>query len=304
MPPTFWRSKPPADFWRDKTVLVTGGTGTFGHAFARLILQRPIRALLIFSRDELKQMEMRRAFPDERVRFIIGDVRDLARISDAAAEADVLIHAAALKQITTCEANPSEAIAVNVRGSANVATVVAQRHIPAIALSSDKAAAPLNLYGATKLAMERLFLAAGASCTRYGNVVGSRGSAVEVFRWQKANGLPLTITDDRMTRFWITADQAAAFVAECIQKPAGHVYIPKLPSVRVMDLAEAIDPGGARQYVGPRKGEKLHEYLLAPDELMDLLTFEQLPHASAYKSSDNPDWLTVEEIRDALAALS
>ena len=290
---------PSVRFWGRKTVLVTGGTGTFGHAFARLILRQPIRSLVIFSRDELKQMEMRREFPDERVRFMIGDVRDMARVSGAAAGADVLIHAAALKQITTCEANPSEAITVNIWGSANVATVAAQRHIPAIALSSDKAAAPLNLYGATKLAMEKLFLGAGASCTRYGNVAGSRGSAIEVFRWQKANGFPLTITDDRMTRFWITADQAAAFVAESIQKPAGHVYIPRLPSFRITDLAEAIDPGGKRKYIGIRPGEKLHEWLLTREEARSPVFVAD----DMRDSESNIYRMGQREIRDALASL-
>jgi UDP-N-acetylglucosamine 4,6-dehydratase len=260
-----------------KTVLLTGGTGSFGTAFvARAQRDWPDATIRIFSRDELKQHEMRERFGDEGLRFFIGDVRDRDRIRRAAQGADYLIHAAAMKQVPACEYNPSEAVRTNVDGAQNVVDAAIDVGVgTVIALSTDKAVNPVNLYGATKLCQEKIFVQGNAyatqsptrlACVRYGNVVGSRGSVVPLFRSQAAKG-HVTITDTRMTRFWITLDQAIDLVLYALDHAAGgEVFVPKIPSMRVTDLADAVAPGIAHEIVGIRPGEKLHEVLLTSDE--------------------------------------
>jgi UDP-N-acetylglucosamine 4,6-dehydratase len=260
-----------------RTVLVTGGTGSFGKHFIHTALKRwNPAAIRVYSRDELKQHDMAREVTDERVRFLIGDVRDLSRLRRAMEGADIVIHAAALKHVPACEYNPFEAVKTNILGTQNVAEAAIDAGVErAITLSTDKAVSPANLYGATKLCAEKLFVQANVyagprqtrlSCVRYGNVVGSRGSVIPLFREQRENGL-LTITDDRMTRFWISLDQAVELVNNALSwMQGGEVFIPKLPSMKVIDLAEAVAPGVPVKRTGIRPGEKLHESLLTAEE--------------------------------------
>ena len=263
--------------WTDKVVLVTGGTGSFGRKFAEVMLRdfRP-KKLIIFSRDELKQLQMHQDFNDPALRYFIGDVRDEARLRRAFAGVDVVVHAAALKQVEACEYNPVEAIQTNVNGTKNVieaAIDLGVRHV--IAISTDKAVNPANLYGATKLCAEKLLVQSNAysveggarfSCVRYGNVIGSRGSVVPVFLEQRKNG-KITITDPRMTRFWITPEQGVRFVIWCVENMhGGEVFVPKIPSMNIMDLAAAVAPDCEVEYTGIRAGEKLHEVLISEDE--------------------------------------
>ncbi|MEZ4365058.1 MAG: UDP-N-acetylglucosamine 4,6-dehydratase (inverting) [Kofleriaceae bacterium] len=321
--------------WTDRSVLVTGGTGSFGQRFARTLLERhrPKR-LVIFSRDELKQHEMRtRGFDDPRLRYFIGDVRDLDRLRRAMAGIDVVVHAAALKQVPACEYNPIEAVRTNVDGARNVIDAALDTGVARVlALSTDKAVNPVNLYGATKLVAEKLFVQANAyaggrgtrlSCVRYGNVVGSRGSVVPLFREQAKSGV-VTVTDERMTRFWITLDQGVAYVIRCLeQMHGGEVFIPKLPSVRLTELAAVVAPGARIDHVGIRPGEKLHEALLSDDEARstrelddqfvlepahpwwDASTWQHgrvLPDGFRYTSDGNTHWLRGAEIEALVAA--
>jgi UDP-N-acetylglucosamine 4,6-dehydratase len=260
-----------------KTILLTGGTGSFGTAFARRVRdQHPDTTLRVFSRDELKQSEMRAEFGDDQLRYLVGDIRDRARLTRAAQGADLIIHAAAMKQVPACEYNPSEAIATNVDGSQNIVDAAIDAGVAqVVALSTDKAVNPVNLYGATKLCAEKVIVQGNAyaadsntrlSCVRYGNVVGSRGSVVPLFREQAKQGR-LTITDERMTRFWITLPQAVDLVMFAIEHAiGGEVFIPRLPSTRVTDLADVMAPGLPRDIIGIRPGEKLHEVMLTADE--------------------------------------
>ncbi|MGH7721280.1 MAG: UDP-N-acetylglucosamine 4,6-dehydratase (inverting) [Candidatus Dormibacteria bacterium] len=316
-----------------RTILITGGTGSFGQHFSRALLAewKPA-AVRIFSRDELKQSEMARSIDDERLRFLIGDVRDRDRLRRAVEGVDIVVHAAALKQVPACEYNPFEAVRTNIIGAQNVAEVCIDAGVPrALALSTDKAVSPANLYGATKLCAERLFIQsnvyAGAhqtllSCVRYGNVVGSRGSVIPLFADQAASG-ELTVTDERMTRFWITLDQAVAFVSQCIARmQGGELFIPKIPSMRVLDLAEAVAPGLPIRYTGIRPGEKLHESLITPEEARHTLDAgwcyvvepehqfwggRGVADATAvaedfvYSSDRNTQWLDVASLRALLA---
>ena len=321
------------NYFEGRTILLTGGTGSFGHHFTRTALsQWNPRTIRIFSRDELKQSEMQRSFDDDRLRFLIGDVRDHERLRRAVDGVDIVIHAAAMKQVPACEYNPFEAVQTNILGTQNVAEACIEAGIPrAVALSTDKAVSPANLYGATKLCAEKLFVQANVyagpndvrlSCVRYGNVVGSRGSVVPLFRNQAAAG-ELTVTDKRMTRFWITLDQAVQLVADCVATMAGgEVFIPKIPSTRVVDLAEAIAPGVSIRYTGIRPGEKLHEVLITSDEARH--TFDKdwcyvvVPehpfwgsratsdgaHVAEdfhYSSDSNTEWLDVDDLRTLLA---
>jgi UDP-N-acetylglucosamine 4,6-dehydratase/5-epimerase len=259
------------------TILLTGGTGSFGNAFVERILDRwPDAVLRVYSRDELKQVEMRSALGNEQVRFFIGDVRDRSRLTRAAQGADFIIHAAAMKQVPVCEYNPSEAIQTNVVGAQNVVDAAIDAGVEkVVALSTDKAVNPVNLYGATKLCAEKVIVQGNAyaarrqtrlSCVRYGNVVGSRGSVVPFFREQATQGT-ITITDERMTRFWITLPQSVDLVLYALEHMrGGEIFIPKIPSMRVVDLAEAMAPGVRREIIGIRPGEKLHELLLTSDE--------------------------------------
>lgn len=312
------------------SVLVTGGTGSFGQAFIRHALdQLNPRRVVIFSRDELKQYEMRATFGDDpRLRWFLGDVRDVDRLRRALHGVDYVVHAAALKQVDTAEYNPTEYVKTNVLGSQNVIDASIDSGVrKVVALSTDKASSPINLYGATKLTADKLFVAAnnyGAaygtrfSVVRYGNVMGSRGSVIPFFRSLHEQGLPITITDARMTRFWITLTQAVSFVVDSFRiMKGGELYVPRIPSMRIVDLAEAIAPGSPLVEIGIRPGEKLHEEMIAGDDsrrafrLPDRYvvapvlaewgyagsTGEPLPDGFAYRSDTNDLWLTVDDLR-------
>ena len=317
--------------WKNKVVLVTGGTGSFGKKFIRIMLDKYQPAkLIVFSRDELKQHEMRMSgFDHPSLRYFIGDVRDQLRLRRAMNGVDIVIHAAALKQVPACEYNPMEAIKTNILGSSNVIEAALDAGVKKVmALSTDKAVSPVNLYGTTKLAAEKLFVqsnsyAAGTttrfSCVRYGNVVGSRGSVIPIFIKQRENG-KLTITDDRMTRFWLTLEQGVHFVINCTeQMHGGEVFVPKIPSTRIIDLAKVIAPDAQLDVIGIRPGEKLHEVLINEDEarstveLKDMFVVQPtaalwfghewqdkgrlLEDGFRYTSETNPRWLSIEEIQ-------
>lgn len=267
------------DFLKGKTILITGGTGSFGKACVKKLLEEhEPKQVRIYSRDELKQWEMRRQFKEHpTLRFLIGDVRDAARLRRATEGVDVLIHAAALKQVPACEYNPMEAIKTNVDGAMNVINASLDNDVPhVIALSTDKAASPVNLYGATKLCSDRLFIQSNAysgpkrqtkfSVVRYGNVMGSRGSVIPLFKKQKETG-ELTITDERMTRFWITLPQAVDLVLSSLPvMQGGELFVPKIPTMNIVDLAKTIAPSATCKVVGIRPGEKLHECLITKEE--------------------------------------
>jgi UDP-N-acetylglucosamine 4,6-dehydratase len=321
--------------WNDKVILVTGGTGSFGKKFVEIMLNEyhPTK-LIVFSRDELKQHEMRVAgFDHPSLRYFIGDVRDVERLRRAMHGMHIVVHAAALKQVPACEYNPMEAIKTNILGSSNVVDAALDAGVEKVlALSTDKAVNPVNLYGATKLAAEKLFVQSNAyaggmatrfSCVRYGNVVGSRGSVVPIFLQQRSNG-SLTVTDQRMTRFWLTLEQGVRFVIRRIeQMRGGEVFVPKIPSMNLVDLAKAIAPEARLEFVGIRPGEKLHEVLISEDEARGTVELEDmfvvqpsgalwfghswqeqgqaLPDGFVYASNNNPQWLTVEQIREMVA---
>ena len=271
----------------DKTILVTGGTGSFGRKLVETILARwRPRRLIVFSRDELKQSEMRRDFPQEPLRFFLGDVRDADRLHRAMHGVDYVVHAAALKQVPACEYNPFEAVKTNVLGGANVVDAAIDAGVKkVIAISTDKAVNPINLYGATKLCAEKLFVQGNAyagsggcqfSCARYGNVVNSRGSVIPLFMEQRANGV-LTVTDERMTRFWITMGQGVDFVLRCLDlMHGGEVFVPKIPSMRIMDLVRMVAPEADVKITGIRPGEKVHEVLVSEDESHHAVDFEDM----------------------------
>jgi len=318
--------------WHEKVVLITGGTGSFGRKFVEVMLREiHPEKLIIFSRDELKQHEMRVAgLSDPSLRYFIGDVRDEARLRRAMNGVHVVVHAAALKQVPACEYNPNEAILTNIIGGRNVIEAALDNGVERVmALSTDKAVNPVNLYGATKLAAEKLFVQSNAyaggkgtrfACVRYGNVVGSRGSVVPVFLQQRGSGT-VTITDERMTRFWLSLEQGVRFTISAIeQMQGGEVFVPKIPSMKVADLARAIAPGCRLEHIGIRAGEKLHEVLVSEDEarhtveLADRYVVQppeelwfghtwsqqgrQLPEGFTYSSDKNERWLSVEEIRE------
>jgi UDP-N-acetylglucosamine 4,6-dehydratase len=316
-----------------KVILVTGGTGSFGQKFTEIVLrEHNPKAIRIFSRGELLQFEMRQKFNDDRrLRFLIGDVRDRERVYRAMHGVDIVVHAAALKQVPACEYNPIEAVKTNVDGSINVIDAAIDCSVEkAIAISSDKAVHPVNLYGATKMVMERLFTQANVytgtrktrfSCTRYGNVIGSRGSVVPVFIEQRKTG-KITITDERMTRFWLTLSQGVNFVIACLESMhGGEIFIPKIPSTRIIELADAIAPEAKIVITGIRPGEKLHEVLLTEDEARHAKEFKAyfivepehsfwdgsdmkggtpLPDGFAYTSDKNTQWLTGETLKKVL----
>lgn len=270
--------------WRNKTVLITGGTGSFGKKFVEIMLKdyKP-KKLIVFSRDELKQFEMQQRFKDKNLRFFIGNVRDKERLSRAFDGVDIVVHAAALKQVPAAEYNPFEAVKTNILGAENIIDVAIDRGIPkVIAMSTDKAVNPINLYGATKLCAEKLFVDgnsyAGAknirfSVVRYGNVVGSRGSVIPFFKEMKKVGV-LPITDKRMTRFWITLEEGVKFVIYCIEiMKGGEIFVPKVPSMKITDVAKTIAPKCKLKAIGIRPGEKVHEVLLTEDEARRALEF-------------------------------
>ena len=268
----------------DKQILITGGSGSFGHAFLRYVLAGgQAKRVVIFSRDEYKQSLMQREFSDNRLRFFLGDVRDHDRLKRAFRNIDIVIHAAAVKQVTAAEYNPGECILTNVTGADNVIKAALDCGVDRVlALSTDKAVNPINLYGAAKLCADKLFVAAnnlsGArgtrfSIVRYGNVVGSRGSVVPYFIEQSRSG-SIPITDERMTRFWISLDDSVSFVARCLcDMRGGEIYVPKIPSMRIVDLARAIAPEAKLRIIGVRAGEKIHEVLVPNEEARDTLSF-------------------------------
>lgn len=323
-----------------KSILITGGTGSFGRAFIRTLLEscNP-RRVVVYSRDELKQYEMQQEFRDERMRFFLGDVRDADRTRQAFRDVDIVIHAAALKQVPAAEYNPMECIKTNINGAQNVINACIENEVErVIALSTDKAANPINLYGATKLASDKLFVSANNivggrktrfAVVRYGNVVGSRGSVVPFFQKLIREGAKeLPITDERMTRFWITLQQGVDFVVRNLARMhGGEVFVPKIPSSRITDLATAIAPELPMKVIGIRPGEKLHEVMVPADDSHHTIEFKDhyvitpsiaffaqpsylndgtgergTPVAEGweYNSGTNPWFLSVDEIRDLI----
>jgi UDP-N-acetylglucosamine 4,6-dehydratase len=318
----------------NKTLLVTGGTGSFGQAFVRLVLQRfRPHKLIVFSRDELKQYEMAQSFPDSTypcMRYFIGDVRDADRLEMAMRGVDIVIHAAALKHVPAAEYNPFECICTNVHGAENVVKASIRSGVhKVVALSTDKAANPANLYGASKLASDKIFVAGNNlsgghsrfSVVRYGNVVGSRGSVVPFFRRLIEEGTDsLPITDPRMTRFWITIEQGVNFVLSSLEMmQGGEIFVPKIPSTKITEFANAMAPGLAHRIVGIRPGEKLHEVMITEDDARATLELEDryliqpwfkswesanysaagakpVPDGFRYASDTNPVWLNNSEI--------
>ncbi len=323
----------------DKTILVTGGTGSFGKAFVKTILDKypGIRRLVVYSRDELKQFEMAQDFPQTKhgpMRYFIGDVRDGYRLKRACEGIDIIVHAAALKQVPAAEYNPTECIHTNINGAENVINAALDNGVSTVvALSTDKAAAPINLYGATKLCSDKLFVAANNikgsrdikfAVVRYGNVMGSRGSVIPFFLLKRKEGV-LPITDASMTRFNILLSEGVDMVLHAIESTlGGEIYVPKIPSYRITDVAEAIGPDCEHSIVGIRPGEKLHEqmitesdspmtvdvgsfYAIVPssynfsvDEYIEKVGAKKVPAGFDYSSDQNDDWLSVDQIRSLI----
>jgi UDP-N-acetylglucosamine 4,6-dehydratase len=323
----------------NKTILITGGTGSFGKKCTEIILKKyKPKKLIIFSRDELKQFEMSQIFSFEKypcMRYFLGDVRDKERLYRAFRGVDYIIHAAALKQVPAAEYNPFEAVKTNILGAENIINVAIDIGVKrVVALSTDKAANPINLYGATKLCSDKLFIAGNSyvgrkdtifSVVRYGNVVGSRGSVIPFFLKQRERGV-LPITDPRMTRFWITLDQGVIFVLDCLKSMVGgELFVPKIPSMNIMDLARAIAPECKTKIIGIRPGEKLHEVMVPRDDARKTLEFSNyyliqptfrfferrfknkkvkpVPEDFEYSSGNNSWWLTLEELRKMVEKL-
>jgi UDP-N-acetylglucosamine 4,6-dehydratase len=321
--------------WNLLSILVTGGTGSFGNQFVETVMAKyHPRRLIVFSRDELKQFEMRQRFPDgsgSSMRYFVGDVRDLDRLKRAMEGVDIVVHAAALKQVPSCEYNPFEAVKTNIYGAQNVIeAAIATGVKKVVALSTDKAVNPINLYGATKLCAEKIFIQGNAyarqkgprfSCVRYGNVIGSRGSVIPLFREQRKSG-KITITDPRMTRFWITLPDAVEMVLKAIRHmQGGEIFVPKLPSMKVIDLAKAIAPECEIECIGIRPGEKIHEALITEEEGRHTVSYDGMyvimPHLSwwkranykngkrladgfFYNSHKNKQWLTIQDLKEML----
>lgn len=317
----------------DSTILLTGGTGSFGNTFVPIVLeQHSPKKLIIFSRDEMKQWGMAKKFAnDDRVRFFIGDVRDRERLYRAMDDVDYVVHAAATKIVPTAEYNPFEAVKTNILGAMNVIDAAIDKGVKkVVALSTDKASSPINLYGATKLASDKLFIAGNSysgskatsfSVVRYGNVMGSRGSVIPFFLEQKKAGQPLSITDERMTRFMITLEEGVELVLTAFEEMSGgEIFVKKIPSMNIMDIAEAVDPGGRREFVGIRPGEKLHEQMIGLEDApgtydcgdyFTILPVHSEIHESrltsvsgalvppnfAYSSESNTWWMSVGELQ-------
>jgi UDP-N-acetylglucosamine 4,6-dehydratase len=313
----------------NKSVLITGGTGSFGKKFVEVALRdyNPAK-VIVLSRDELKQSDMQQSFSDPRMRYFIGDVRDQERLYRAFDGVDVVVHAAAMKQVPASEYNPFEAIKTNVIGAENVINAAIDCGVErVVALSTDKAANPVNLYGATKLCSDKIFCAANALAgasgpdfcvVRYGNVVGSRGSVVPLFRNLASSGV-IPITDPRMTRFWMTVEQGVKFVLDALGRMhGGELFVPKIPSMNIMDLARAVAPGCEHRIVGIRPGEKLHEMMISEDDSRHCLEFDDyyvltpefqwwnpahheggrpVEDGFSYRSDTNDRWLTVEQLQ-------
>jgi len=318
------------------SILVTGGTGSFGRAFvSELLSNHNPQRVAVFSRDELKQYEMKQRYlDDDRIRFFLGDIRDRERLTMAMNGVDYVVHAAALKQVDTAEYNPMEFVKTNILGSENVLTTAIDDGVKkVVALSTDKASSPVNLYGATKLTADKLFISGNHysyargtkfAVVRYGNVMGSRGSVIPYWRGLAAQGQSLPITDRRMTRFWITLQQAVQFVIDSFEMmDGGELYVPRIPSMRLTDLAEALAPGVALQEIGIRPGEKMHEEMISVDDgrrtiqLADRYviapalaewTFQEpkgdaVPDGFAYSSDTNDLWLSIPELQSMITEL-
>lgn len=314
--------------WKNQTILLTGGTGSFGKHFCQYMLDKySPKVIRIFSRDELKQHEMRQQFGDKQLRYFIGNVRDVDRLRRAMEGADIVIHAAALKQVPACEYNPFEAVKTNILGAQNIIDAAIDSNVKkVVALSTDKAVNPVNLYGATKLCSDKIFVNGNSyagqkgtrfSCVRYGNVIGSRGSVIPLFAKQKKTGR-ITITDKRMTRFWISLDQAIELVLKGLSHmQGGEIFVPKIPSMRITDLAKVIAPECAINYIGIRPGEKLHETLITEEDGRHTVSYhdmfvvmpdhpwwerqnyhnaEKLPDGFHYTSDNNSEWMTVNDL--------
>ena len=328
------------EFYKGKTVLITGGTGSLGHALVRRLLKTDLRRIIIYSRDEFKQVNMARLFAEHknRLRFFIGDVRDRERLYRAFVGVDIVIHAAALKHVDLMEYNPIEAVSTNITGATNILDAAIDRGVSkVVALSTDKAVNPINIYGATKLVSDKLFRGAHAYAgssgpafmiVRYGNVMGSRGSVVPFFRQLKAQGAKtLPITDPRMTRFWITLEQGVDLVIKSMELgTGGEVFLARIPSCRITDVARAIHPDADHEIIGIRPGEKLHEQLLTEDEARSTFDYgdhmvvyplhaldrpeecirpggKQVPGDFTFTSENNPDLLALEDLQKMVQEL-
>jgi UDP-N-acetylglucosamine 4,6-dehydratase len=318
--------------WKDQIILVTGGTGSFGKKFVDIMLKEYHPAkLIIYSRDELKQHEMQvGGFNQPNLRYFIGDVRDQPRLRRAMEGVDIVVHAAALKQVPACEYNPMEAVKTNILGTSNVIDAAIDAGVKKVlALSTDKAVTPVNLYGATKLTAEKLVVASNSyagdmetrlSCVRYGNVLGSRGSVVPIFIRQREKDNKITITDERMTRFWLSLEQGVRFVILNVeQMHGGELFVPKIPSTKIIDLARVIAPNAEIEVIGIRPGEKLHEMMISRDESRTTIEFKDMfviepqgalwfrydwakegklvPDGFKYTSDNNTEWLSAEQIK-------
>ncbi len=314
--------------WSEKVILITGGTGSFGNKFVEIVLKKyKPKKLIIFSRDELKQFNMAQKFTDDCIRFFIGDVRDKERLHRAFNGVDIVVHTAALKQVPAAEYNPFEAVKTNIIGAENIINVAIDNNVEKIiALSTDKAVNPVNLYGATKLCSDKLFITGNSyvgenkrtkfSVVRYGNVMGSRGSVIPLFREKAKTGI-IPITDERMTRFWITLEHGVEFVIKCLTlMKGGEIFVPKIPSMKIIELAKTIAPDCKYETVGIRQGEKLHEILIQEDEIRYTIEYDdfyiiqpniidkkeknwkdgkKVPESFRYSSNKNKRWLTKEE---------
>ncbi len=318
-----------------KTILVTGGAGSFGQKFTEIVLkEHNPKAVRIYDHNELAEVEMERRLQDARVRFFIGEVRDRDRLHRAMHGVNLVVHAAALKHIPVCEYNPAEAVKTNIGGASNVIDTAIENGVERVMnISTDKAVQPVNLYGAAKMVAEKLFVQSNSyaggrtkfSCARYGNVLASSGSIIPLFLEQSKKG-EITITDEQMTRFWITLEQGVHFVIECIERMhGGEVFIPKIPSMKVTDLADVIAPGVKKKIIGIRPGEKLHEVLMVPEEARHAKEFDAyfiiepefnfwdknngsggkpLPLDFYYASNTNKEWITKERVQEILNTLS
>lgn len=317
------------DVLKDKVILLTGGTGSFGNKFTEIVLkEHKPKAIRIFSRGEKKQYDMSLKFDDDRIRFFIGDVRDKERLHRAMSDVDIVVHAAALKQVPACEYNPIEAIRTNIDGATNIIDAAIDNGVDKVmAISTDKAVHPVNLYGATKMTAEKLFIQGNSysgksdtrfSCVRYGNVIGSRGSVIPLFLEQKKKGT-LTITDIDMTRFFIKLEQGVDLVVNGIDNmKGGEIFIPRIPSMKIIDMAKAIAPDAKIKIIGIRPGEKIHEILVTEDEARHSKEFDnflviepehpfwtedkhikggkELPIGFRYTSGENTDWVTNKQL--------
>ncbi len=324
----------------NKSILVTGGTGSFGKKFIKGVFERyRPREVIVYSRDELKQFEMRELFSTDRfpIKYFIGDVRDRERLYRVAHDVDFIVHAAAMKQVPTAEFNPFETVKTNIHGAQNVIEAALENNVKkVVALSTDKACNPINLYGATKLASDKMFAAANHwqgshhtsfSVVRYGNVVGSRGSVIPFFLKKKEEGV-LPITDERMTRFWITLEQAVQFVFNSFKRmKGGELFVPKIPSMKIMDLAKAVAPDAKIDVIGIRPGEKIHELMISSDDAINTLEYgayfviqpahpwwdnleylkinggKQVDDGFTYSSGNNTQWLTIDALREMIGNL-